>query len=161
MALLCAVRRQLILHHWAELPHEPATADDVYRRLIDLRNEVKTARDAAKAAGDRDLAARLDAEQLALKITANATAYGIFVELNAQELDRLTGVRCYGPTGAEAVDWNTADAGFLTRVRNVEEEGRYFHPLLATLITGAARLMLALSEHAATEFGLEWGVLRH
>ena len=32
----------------------------------------------------------------------------------------------------------------------------YFHPLLATLITGAARLMLALAEHQVIEHRLDW-----
>ena len=37
-----------------------------------------------------------------------------------------------------------------------ERPGAYFHPLLATLITGAARLMLALAEHQVIEQGLDW-----
>ena len=37
-----------------------------------------------------------------------------------------------------------------------EEPGRYFHPLLATLITGAARLMLATAERLILDEGLEW-----
>ncbi len=37
-----------------------------------------------------------------------------------------------------------------------EQPGRFYHPLLATLITGAARLMLALSERLAIEQGLNW-----
>ncbi len=37
-----------------------------------------------------------------------------------------------------------------------ELPGRYYHPLLATLITGAARLMLALTERLAFEHGLNW-----
>ena len=38
----------------------------------------------------------------------------------------------------------------------IEEPGRYFHPLLGTLITGAARLMLALAEKLTLDQGLEW-----
>jgi hypothetical protein len=34
--------------------------------------------------------------------------------------------------------------------------GRFFHPLLATLITGAARLMLAIAERLVAEAQLEW-----
>jgi hypothetical protein len=37
-----------------------------------------------------------------------------------------------------------------------EKPGRYFHPLLGTLITGAARLMLALAEHQVNEQKLDW-----
>ena len=32
-----------------------------------------------------------------------------------------------------------------------------FHPLLATLITGAARLMLGIAERLCFERGLDWG----
>ena len=40
--------------------------------------------------------------------------------------------------------------------RKMEDAGRYFHPLLGTLITGAARLMLALAERQALDQGLDW-----
>lgn len=120
--------------------------DDFYKRLIDLRSAVK---DDLKASKNADEAARtpeLDAEQLALKICANATSYGIFVELNVDEQDKPQEVTCYGAGGE----------GFTARVRNIEEPGRYFHPLLATLITGGARLMLALAERLATDSGITW-----
>lgn len=58
--------------------------DDFYRRLIDLRSEVKGKLKTAKHSDDTANAATLDAEQLALKICANATSYGIFVELNVR-----------------------------------------------------------------------------
>jgi hypothetical protein len=38
----------------------------------------------------------------------------------------------------------------------IEEPGRYFHPLLATLITGAARLKLAVTERLIERHGLDW-----
>jgi hypothetical protein len=53
---------------------------------------------------------------------------------------------CYGPSGTS----------FTTRVRNVEEPGRYFHPLLATFITGGARLKLAIVERLAEDSGISW-----
>ncbi|MGI8403836.1 MAG: hypothetical protein ACR2OE_03550, partial [Thermomicrobiales bacterium] len=124
---------------------DPVT-DDFYRRMIDLRSEVKRDLKTAEAAGEPDHAARLDAEQLALKIMANATSYGIFVELNVTEFAKPQSVTCFGGDG---------DA-FDARTPNVEEPGRYFHPVLGTLITGAARLMLALAERLATDAGLSW-----
>jgi len=124
---------------------DPAS-DDFYRRLIDLRNEVKVELKTAKAAGDSGRADWLDAEQLALKIMANATSYGIFVELNVTEYAKPQAVMCYGGD----------DEPFVARTPNVEEPGRYFHPLLGTLITGAARLMLALAERLAMDAGLDW-----
>ncbi len=120
---------------------DPAS-DDFYRRLIDLRRSVK---DRAKNAAGSEAEA-LDSEQLALKILANATSYGIFVELNAEEQDEPITVTCYGPNGT----------GFPVSVHQVEETGKYFHPLLATLITGAARLMLAITERLAMDAGIHW-----
>ena len=38
----------------------------------------------------------------------------------------------------------------------IEEPGKYFHPLLGTLITGAARLMLAIAESLCFAKGLDW-----
>lgn len=38
----------------------------------------------------------------------------------------------------------------------IEEPGRYFHPLIGTLITGAARLMLAITERLVLDSGLDW-----
>lgn len=49
--------------------------DDFYKRLIDLRQTVKAS---LKVASGSE-AEKLDIEQLALKIIANATSYGIFV----------------------------------------------------------------------------------
>ena len=123
-------------------PHK----DDFYKRLIDLRSEVKGEMKAAKKAGNDARVARLDAEQEALKLCANATSYGIFMELNVSEQDKPQEVECHGG----------GDKPFPTRVRNVEEPGRYFHPVLATLITGGARLLLMISERLAEESGIGW-----
>ena len=118
------------------------TGDDFYKRLIDLRSMVKTRMRAAKGQEKEEL----DAEQQALKILANSTSYGIFVEVNVGDLDKYEKRECFGPSGA----------GFPVETDKNEEPGRYFHPLLATLITGAARLMLAISETLATQAGLDW-----
>ena len=42
------------------------------------------------------------------------------------------------------------------QVRRHERPGRYFHPPLATLITGAARLMLTLAELLAARERIDW-----
>jgi hypothetical protein len=118
--------------------------DDFYRHIIDLRNTVK----AKLKLSTRLVADRLDSEQNALKILANATSYGIFVELNIEELDEREQRLCYGPIGRPFP---------ITTIKG-EEPGRYFHPLLATLITGAARLMLAISEILAVRDGLDWAL---
>jgi transcriptional regulator with XRE-family HTH domain len=45
---------------------------------------------------------------------------------------------------------------FEVDVHKIEKPGRYFHPLLATLITGAARLMLTTAERLVADHGLDW-----
>jgi hypothetical protein len=54
---------------------------------------------------------------------------------------------------------STAEATIATRQTETTKEekpGRYYHPLLASLITGAARLMLAITERLVLDKGLEW-----
>ena len=116
--------------------------DDFYRRLVDLRAEVR----AQMKEADASEKAKLDTEQLALKLLANATSYGIFVELNVDERVTKVTLRRYG--ASDKVDNVTSD--------KIEEPGTYFHPLLGTLITGAARLMLAIVETRAVKSGLDW-----
>ena len=110
---------------------------DFYKRLIELRVQTK-----ADKTADPE---RAKAEAHALKICANATSYGIFVELNVSELDDPQNVKVFGP-----------EEPFSASVKNVEREGPYFHPLLGTLITGAARLMIAISESLAADEGIPW-----
>ena len=118
------------------------TKDDFFKRLIDLRTAIKTKLKNSPALN----AEALDSEQLALKILANSTSYGIFVELNVADLDAPERLTCYGPSGK----------GFSVELMKIEEPGKYFHPLLATLITGAARLMLAIAESLCVAKGLDW-----
>lgn len=120
--------------------------DNFYKRVIDLRREVKGNLKRAKATGASKVELdRLDAEQLALKILANATSYGIFIELNVEEAEQADPVTAHGVGGA-----------FQTQPGQVETPGSHFHPLLATLITGAARLMLAITERRLIDEGLDW-----
>jgi hypothetical protein len=116
--------------------------EDFYRRVVDLRQMVKAERDGAH--GDRKGA--LDSEQLALKILANATSYGIFIEMVVEDLASPEVLTCYGVDGG----------GFPVTSSIHETPGAFFHPLLATLITGGARLMLALAERKTLDAGLDW-----
>ncbi len=75
---------------------------------------------------------KLDVVQNQLKILANATSYGIFIEVNTE--DRSTHVRGYGLTA------------FITKSSKTEEFGRFFNPTIATMLTSGARLMLAMAE---------------
>jgi hypothetical protein len=132
--------RPLAIAGKTEYRVDPVT-DDFFKRLIDLRATVKS-----KMKGDGPVRDTLDAEQLALKILANATSYGIFVEVNVNNLEKRETRNCFGTRGI----------GFPIETDKSEEPGKYFHPLLATLITGAARLMLAISETLTLNSGLDW-----
>ncbi len=116
--------------------------DDFYQRLIIHRNSIKARLKAASEAEKPTL----DSDQQGVKILANATSYGIFVELNVEDYVAAKPMIGYG-VGPQA---------FKFKSKKFEKPGRYFHPLLGTLITGAARLMLALAEHQVIEQGLDW-----
>jgi len=79
----------------------------------------------------------------ALKVLANATSYGIFAEMLRQESAEKVAVTSYGmdPTPFEC------------RVLHPENAGEYCFPPLASIITAAARLMLALLERCVTDLG--------
>jgi hypothetical protein len=117
-------------------------ADDFFQQLIELRHETKQRRDAAVGA-ERDL---LDAEQNALKMAANATSYGIFAEVNVKER---------AARGTVIVHSAIADP-YTVEALNDETPGRYFQPVIAALITGGARLMLAILERLVVDAGLDW-----
>jgi hypothetical protein len=88
----------------------------------------------------------LKSDEQAIKILANATSYGIFVELNIGEYVKTEQMVGYGGRPHPS----------RFKSQTSERPGAYFHPFLATLITGAARLMLALAEHQVVEQGLDW-----
>ena len=120
---------------------DPVTTD-FFKRVIELRQSVKQTMKAAS--GDERV--RLDTEQHALKICANSTSYGIWVEVNVETRPSRKPVTVHSAT-CRPFSFNTDKA---------EMPGTYFHPLLATLITGAARLMLAIAERLIIDQGLEW-----
>jgi hypothetical protein len=124
---------------------DPAKGD-FYRSVIDLRSDVKAELKDAKAQGRREDVAQLEMDQSFIKILANSTSYGIFVEINVEELSRKATVQCHTGNGDP----------FAVETAKAEKLGPYFHPLLATLITGAARLMLAITEHLALDAGIDW-----
>lgn len=105
--------------------------EDVFVKFVNLRDEAK---------------ARKAPLQQAIKIIANATCYGIFVEVLRDEAPKPETLNIYGPDGD----------GFETNSTALEEPGKYFNPVLAVLITSAARLMLALAERLTTDQGLAY-----
>lgn len=120
---------------------DPYTSD-LYKELIQSRQGIKRRRDSAKGR-ERD---ELDVQQNTIKIATSATSYGIFAEINVN--DR--------PNGELSRIFGACDPPFTLTTSRDEKPGRFFHPLLATSITGAARLMLAIAERLITDAGLEW-----
>ncbi len=111
-----------------------------------LRRQVQAEAMAARETGDGGRADLLEARQLALKATANALCSGIPLELNVVEYGEPRSVTVYGPDGV--------DRG--VKVRQVEEPGTWFHPLLGVLVAGAVRLLLALAQRIAADHELDW-----
>lgn len=120
---------------------DPLTTD-MFKRVIENRHTVKQDMKAAK--GDERI--RLDTEQHALKICANSTSYGIWVEINVETRPSRKSMTVHSATCQP----------YSFKTDKTEIPGTYFHPLLATLITGAARLMLAITERLIVDQGLDW-----
>jgi hypothetical protein len=131
--------------------------DDLFVKVIELRTTVKADRDThPKGSPDYD---RLDAMQLALKLIANATSYGVLVEVIVDE--HKAEVPCWVYHGGKKTlrkaqkktinaegEW---DEGF-----KVERPGKYFAPY-GGLIPAAGRLLLAITETLARRAGLLYG----
>lgn len=115
--------------------------DDLFQHLIKLRIDEK------KRSESLEGQALSRAEEMIqfLKIVANS-AYGICAQSNVSEERASVDVEVFGPDGV----------AYTVPSHKVEEPGPFFHPLVATLITGGARLMLALAEHRAEAEGLDW-----
>jgi hypothetical protein len=117
-----------------EVEVNPLT-QDLFKTMIEQRKSLAK----RKEFSEEDVN-RLDK---ALKVLANATSYGIFAEMNRQEYEKKMKVQCHGldPELYECT------------VIHPEQPGEFCFPPLASLITGAARLMLALLEHSVTQLG--------
>lgn len=88
-----------------------------------------------------------DRISLFLKVTANAGGYGIYAEYNRQ--DQPKDARC------EVDVYSYADP-FTAHVTGPENPGTFSCPPLAAVITGGARLMLAVLERCVTDLGGSW-----
>lgn len=113
------------------------TRDDFFKAVIEKRKQ---------GAGDQsdvpdERRAHLDAF---LKVLANAGSYGIFAEMNRDNLPE---------SQAETVQVYSRGEPYEHVTRRPEEPGEFCFPPLAAFITGAARLMLALAEKCVTDRG--------
>jgi hypothetical protein len=114
-----------------------SAGDDLIKALIEYRSQIQGKLDTiARNTQEYD---RLDVIQNQLKILANATSYGIFIEVNTEDQ----------PTRVQAFGLNP----FAAKVKKTEEFGGYFNPILATMLTSGARLMLAMVEEWLQQHG--------
>lgn len=93
--------------------------ENLFRTLIEKRQEFKD---------------KKDFRENPLKILTNATAYGIFVEINTRPIEKESEIEVY------------SDEQFIYRIKKLEEFGKYFNPIIGVLITSGARLILAITE---------------
>ncbi|HEY3375342.1 MAG TPA: hypothetical protein VGK02_09795 [Candidatus Aquicultor sp.] len=120
---------------------DPAS-EDFFKTVIEQRSLVKAnMKELGKENPDY---AGLSSLQLFLKILANSTSYGIYIELNRNELDETEQVDIYGLEH------------FPVAVERVEETGFFTNPLTAVMITGASRLILAMIEKSVSDAGLPY-----
>jgi hypothetical protein len=117
--------------------------EDFIRRLVEQRDDVRAEHKKAKTAGDAPGAATLDAMQQGMKCTANGTAYGSPIELNPIEHRKPAWVTVHQPDGGS----------YRVSVTRTEQPGRWFHPLISTLVAGAGRLLLATAMRLVSELG--------
>ena len=99
------------------------SSEDFIKRIIEERIKVKKSNNPER-----------DQIQLILKIIANATSYGIYIEENPESLKEIQSTTVY------SVD------NFVIDSEKIEKQGEYFNPIMAVSITSSARLMLALTE---------------
>jgi len=121
------------------VPIDPTEGDPIVA-MVEERQRVK--RDQSLPAGERRRTER------SLKLVSNSGAYGIFSEFNPRE-------RLKGHTTPVTVHGRHQES-FGDRVSAPEDAGRYCFPPFATVITGAARLMLAILERCVTDLGGTW-----
>jgi hypothetical protein len=78
-----------------------------------------------------------------LKVLANATSFGIWAQMDRHDADDKVKVMCYEVDGEP----------YERRVAHPELPGEYWFSPLSSLITGGARLMLALLEWCVSDLG--------
>jgi hypothetical protein len=120
---------------------DPA-ATDPFVRLIEQRQRVLRDR-------SLDPAERARLERF-LKITANATAYGVLARFDRRHPDTHARLTIYGPDEASS-ELRPSPRG--PRSLSPEDPGPFCFPPIAATITAGARLMLALLERLVHDAG--------
>ena len=131
---------------------------DIFKRILEMRDEIKVKMsDLAKGSQEYN---RLNAMQLALKLIANSTSYGVFVQFDVDEREKPTKISVLHGTEEKAIVARK-------RVRNddgsqgasstkVEKPGSWFAPW-GSLITAGGRMLIAIAETLARHEGRAYG----
>lgn len=103
--------------------------EDFIKKLIEERIHLK------KEMKNKDgvVKRQLDLKQTILKIIANSTSYGVFIEVNTSNTEDQS-VNVYGLESFKAT------------VSKAESQGKAFNPIIAVTITAGSRLILATAE---------------
>ena len=104
--------------------------EDFIRRIIEERIKIKKSDNPER-----------EQIQLILKIIANATSYGIYIEENQESLKDADNITIY-----------SLDNFPITSIKT-ERQGEYFNPIIAVLLTSSARLILSIAEKIAVSKG--------
>jgi DNA polymerase elongation subunit (family B) len=131
---------------------------DIFKRILEMRDEIKVERDKLpKGSPEYN---RLDAMQLALKLIANSTAYGIFVQMDTDERSKPTKVSILHGTEEKTIiarqRARTDDGSKETSSIKVEKPGSWFAPW-GPLITAGGRMLIAMAETLARHEGRAHG----
>ena len=132
---------------------------DLFKRVIDMRGEIKAKRDECIKGSDEYN--RLDAMQMALKLIANATSYGILVQFDVDESNEKTKVDVYYGDKKHTKEARETIVGY-DGTRKIsgfkaEKPGKWFTPW-GPLITAGGRLLIAIAETLAKQHGIEYGM---
>ena len=105
------------------------TKEDFFTRVIEYRKQNKSD----------------DRLQYFLKILANSTSYGTYLELNPVKIDPSERPKITVHSGEHIFDQPAPDT--------IEQPGRFYFPLLGALITSGGRLLLAMIERCVRDAG--------
>lgn len=119
-------------------PHEDFIKTLIEKR-IQIKEKLKQNRDSLSVAEKN----QLKINEHILKIIANSTSYGIFIEVN--------------PTQSNANEKNEVTVygmdEFETNVDKFEKPGKSFNPIMSVFLTAGSRLILAAAEKLVTDKG--------
>ncbi|CAJ35529.1 DNA-directed DNA polymerase B [Methanocella arvoryzae MRE50] len=118
-------------------PLEPGA--DLIKYLIIERDHIKKLMKSPEWEGKKDTEEyrELEISEQILKIIANSTSYGIFIQLNPEDAD------------SEEVTI-FCDQTFTAEVNKIEKPGPAFNPIMAVFLTAGSRLILATAEALIT-----------